>query len=45
MHMNLNMPHPDGTANLNLGIKEVWSRIGVEHPGINDFQRNSLCGH
>lgn len=42
--MNLNMSHPDGTAYLNLGIKEVRSRVGVMHPSINDFQRSSLCG-
>ena len=44
-HVDLDVAYPGVAINLDLGVKEVWSRVGIEQTRVEDTHTAAIVGH
>ena len=43
--MDLDVAHPQAAVDLDLGIEEVGTRVGVQQTGVDDAHLAAIVGH
>ena len=44
-HVDLDVAHPQAPVDLDLGVEEVRTGIGVQQAGVNDAHTAAIVGH